>query len=97
MDVPTPADDKRARCRLASIREDISTRLWPVMQGMSSPSFNELMDHMALLQFRGEQQTVDDHCALERRLGQADRRTLGVLLRPGRLIVAGEPDDPQVT
>ena len=96
MDVPTPADLKRAQCRMAVIRDDISTRLWPVMQGMSSPSFNELMDHMALLQFRGEQQTMDDHRALDRRLGQADRRTLGVLLRPGRLLVAGEPEDPHV-
>ena len=97
MDVPTPADLKRAQSRLALIREDISTRLWPVMQGMSSPSFNELMDHMAALQLKGEQRTMDAHLALDRRLGQVDRRTLGVLLAPGRLFVAGEPDDPHVS
>ena len=93
MDVTIPGDARRAQNRLASIREDISTRLWPVMQGMSSPSFNELMDHMAQLQFQGEQRTVDEHRALDRRLGMADRRTLGILLTPGRLIVAGEPED----
>ena len=97
MDVPTPADLKRAQSRLALIREDISTRLWPVMQGMSSPRFNELMDLMALQQYKGEQRTMDNHRALDARLAQADRFTLGVLLRPGRLFVAGEPDDPHVT
>ncbi len=97
MDIPTPADVKSAQSRLASIREDISTRLWPVMQGMSSPAFNELIDHMALLQLTGEQRTLDENRALDRRLGQADRRTLGVLLRPGRLFVAGEPEDPNLT
>ena len=81
MDARTPADLERAHIRLASIREDISTRLWPVNAGMTSPDFNELMDQMALLQFNGEERVADEHRALDRHRGQSDRGALGYFLR----------------
>ena len=49
-----PADLRRNRARLATIRESISSRLWPVTAGMTSASFNELVDEMARMQLRGE-------------------------------------------
>ncbi|CAN5908007.1 hypothetical protein BH11GEM2_BH11GEM2_35010 [soil metagenome] len=79
MDEPTPADILRAQVRLAEIREDISSRLWNVNQGMSSASFNEVMDQMAVLQFSCERRIVEGALDGERRLGQLDRRTLSAL------------------
>ena len=66
MDNRTAANTLRARDRVAEIREDISTRLWRVNQGMSSASFNELMDEMALLQFRCERRFAEDRVAVDR-------------------------------
>ena len=65
MDNRTAANTIRARDRVAAIREDISTRLWRVNQGMSSASFNELMDEMALLQFRCERRIVEGSVAVD--------------------------------
>jgi hypothetical protein len=95
MDTPTPAELKRAQSRLAAIREDISTRLWPVNAGMSSHAFNELMDQMALLQFTFEQRVAHDHLVIDRRLGAPDRRELDAVLRSHRAIVGDAPDDPK--
>jgi hypothetical protein len=95
MDTPTPADLKRAQFRLAVIREDISTRLWPVNAGMSSHAFNELMDQMALLQFTFEQRVAHDHLAIDRRLGVPDRRELDAVLRARRVFADDTPDDPK--
>ncbi len=76
MSDPTPTDVKRAQVRLAEIREDISTRLWPVNSGMSSDMFNDLMDRMALLQYNFEQRVAQEGREGERRQGELDRRTL---------------------
>lgn len=76
---PTPADILRSQLRLAAIREDISTRLWPVNQGMSSVSFNELMDQMAVLQFCSERRICEGILDEDRRLGQLYLRALAVV------------------
>lgn len=76
MNDPTPAEIKRAQLRIAAIREEISSRLWPVNAGMSSDMFNDLMDRMALLQYNFERRIVDDGLSGERRRGELDRRTL---------------------
>ena len=55
MQASSPGDRQRNRARLATIREDISSRLWPVTAGMTSGSFNELVDQMARIQLQGEQ------------------------------------------
>ena len=55
MQTSSPADRQRFRARLATIRENISSRLWPVTAGMTSASFNELVDQMARIQLCGEQ------------------------------------------
>ena len=69
------ADAARWQRRLAEMREDISTRLWPIMQGMSSVRFNALMDQMALLQFNGERTSCAVNLVeVNRRLGTSDRR-----------------------
>ncbi len=76
MTASTPAEIKRAQQRIAAIREEISTRLWPVNSGMSSEMFNDLMDRMALLQYNFEQRVVEDGREGDRRRGELDRRTL---------------------
>ena len=76
MSASTPAEIKRAQQRIAAIREEISTRLWPVNSGMSSDMFNDLMDRMALLQYNFEQRVFEDGREGDRRLGELDRRTL---------------------
>src|SRR5258708_932118 len=97
MSVPT-AGGARAQLRLTEIREDISSRLWSVNAGMSSLDFNALMDQMALRQFTFEQRARDDMQAVDRRLGQGDRRSVMGLLGPSRLAAANEPggEDPAV-
>ena len=60
--------------RLAGIREDISSRLWPIMTGMSSGDFNMLMDGMALLQYNCEARVSAGYRESERREGLPDRR-----------------------
>ncbi|MEP6620319.1 MAG: hypothetical protein ABJE47_13430 [bacterium] len=45
--------------RLAAIREDISSRLWFINQGMESAKFNALIDSMADLQERHEDRMLD--------------------------------------
>jgi hypothetical protein len=67
-------EDARAQARLATIREEISTRLWPVNAGMSSRDFNELMDQMALLQFSFEYRAGKTP-SVDRRLGVGERRS----------------------
>lgn len=69
----TSTDNALAQARLAAIREDISTRLWPVNAEMSSEDFNELMDQMALLQLRFEYR-AGEVPPINRRLGAPDRR-----------------------
>lgn len=73
---PTPADIKRARLRIAAIREDISSRLSSVNAGMSTDMFNDLMDRMALLQYNFEQRVVEEGREGDRRRGELDRRTI---------------------
>lgn len=70
----TPALTERAQARFAAIRSDISTRLWPVNVGMSSASFNELMDQMAMLQLNFEVRAAAGPGSIETRAGAADRR-----------------------
>ena len=77
MDSPPQYDVRRAHSRLAAIREDISSRLWHVTEGMSRIAFGELMDQMALLQFNFEQRAKDEYLAIDRRMGQSDRRLPG--------------------
>ena len=91
MDVPSAAEIQRAKLRVAEIRVDISTRLWPVNAGMSSAMFNDLMDRMALLQFNCEQRYTEELREGDRRLGALDRRSLGSLLTPRRLKVDATP------
>ncbi len=93
MDEPTPADILRWQSRLAEIREDISTRLWPVNQDMSSASFNELMDQMAALQLNCERRIAEGTLEGDRRVGQLDRRTLALLREAA--VVAESPTDEQ--
>ena len=81
----SPADLLRAETRIAAIREDISGRLWSVNQGMCRVSFNELMDNMALLQFNFERRIAEEGMDGDRRIGQADRRTLFAQLDPKRV------------
>ncbi|CAN5918872.1 hypothetical protein BH11GEM1_BH11GEM1_17100 [soil metagenome] len=72
---PTPDELKRAQLRIAAIRDEISSRLWPVNSGMSTEMFNDLMDRMALLQYNFEQRIVTEGREGERRQGELDRRT----------------------
>ena len=74
MNDPTPAEIERAQLRVAAIREEISTRLWPVNSGMSTDMFNDLMDRMALLQYNFERRIVEEGREGERRRGELDRR-----------------------
>lgn len=60
--------------RLATIREDISSRLWHVNRGMSSENFNGLMDSMALLQLNAERANLNALMGLDRRSDTGDRR-----------------------
>ena len=76
MTASTPAEIKRAQQRIAAIREEISTRLWPVNSGMNAEMFNDLMDRMALLQYNFERRTIEDGLDGDRRRGELDRRTL---------------------
>ena len=76
MNGSTAAEIKRAQQRIAAIREEISSRLWPVNSGMSAEMFNDLMDRMALLQYNFEQRVVEDGREGDRRRGELDRRTL---------------------
>lgn len=70
----TPPLTSSAQLRLATIRAEISGRLWSINQGMTSPVFNGLMDQMALLQFNCEQRVMVEGPA-DRRLGDLDRRS----------------------
>jgi hypothetical protein len=88
---PTLAQIERAQLRLASIRDDISSRLWHINAGMASDVFNGLMDQMALLQFNCEQRVADEHRTIDRRLGEPDRRALAALLTSAPL---APPIDP---
>jgi hypothetical protein len=74
-------EDARAQARLAAIREEISTRLWPVNAGMSSRDFNELMDQMALLQFSFEYRAGKPP-SVDRRLGVGERRIDDEAVKP---------------
>ena len=91
MDAATPAEILRSRARLAEIREDISSRLWSVNQGMSSVNFNELMDQMALLQFSCERRIAEGQNEGNKRVGPPERRRLSALL--GEPFVKRAPDD----
>lgn len=70
----TPALSSSAQLRLATIRADISGRLWSINAGMTSSVFNGLMDQMALLQYNCEQRVIVEGSA-ERRSGHLDRRS----------------------
>ena len=70
----TAALTGRAQARFATIRAEISTRLWPVNAGMSSESFNELMDQMALLQLNFELRAAAGPGTIDTRAGSGDRR-----------------------
>ncbi|CAN5905966.1 hypothetical protein BH11GEM1_BH11GEM1_05970 [soil metagenome] len=95
MDAPSTAEIRRAQLRVAAIREDISTRLWPVNAGMSSLMFNDLMDRMALLQFNCERRYSEQLREGDRRLGLIDRRSLGSILSARRSKVDEAPkEDP---
>jgi hypothetical protein len=66
---------QRAQSRLAEIRADISTRLWPVNAGMSAADFNVLMDQMSRLQLNFELRAaanISDQ--IDTRAGERDRR-----------------------
>ena len=66
---------ERAQLRLAEIRADISSRLWPVNAGMSSAVFNELVDQMARLQLNFELRAAASNAGeLDTRAGPRDRR-----------------------
>ena len=52
------ADARRAQRRFDEIRVDISARLWSVNSGMSSESYNDLIDGMALTQLESEQRFI---------------------------------------
>lgn len=82
MDAPSAAEIRHAQLRVAAIREDISTRLWSVNAGMSSPMFNELMDRMALMQFNFEQRYSEQLRESDRQLGLLDRPSLGAMPSP---------------
>lgn len=71
---PTAPLTTRAQVRLAEIRADISARLWPVNAGMTSASFNELMDQMARLQLNFELRASTDTADIDTRRGTGDRR-----------------------
>ena len=75
----TPLDE-RAQRRLAEIRAEISSRLWPVNAGMSSASFNELMDQMARLQLNFELRAGTE--PVDTRAGAGDRRGVTKGARP---------------
>ena len=75
------SDDARAQARLATIREEISTRLWSVNAGMSSSDFNELIDQMALLQFSFEYRDRKPP-RVDRRLGVGERRSHDEAIEP---------------
>ena len=81
MDDKSAAASAVAQARLATIREDISSRLRSVNQGMSSVEFNALMDQMALLQLKFEQRAAEEMVEIDRRIGEADRRADANLLR----------------
>ena len=68
---------ERAQRRLAEIRAEISSRLWPVNAGMSSESFNELMDQMARLQLNFELRAGAGTAPVDTRAGVGDRRAPG--------------------
>lgn len=70
----TPARTASAQLRLATIRADISGRLWSINAGMESKVFNALMDQMALLQYNCEQRVVVEGSS-DRRSGDLDRRS----------------------
>ena len=61
--------------RLAEIRADISTRLWPVNAGMSSQDFNELIDQMSQLQWNFELRAAASNSSqIDTRASASDRR-----------------------
>lgn len=94
-DSPTPTPPpltERAQVRLAEIRTDISTRLWPVNIGMSSASFNELMDQMSLLQLRFELSSSGAR-PVDTRRGPNDRR-VGPPAAPSSETPPGDPPTP---
>lgn len=92
MDDPVIPPATRAQFRFAEIREDISTRLWPINQGMSSSVFNALMDQMALLQFNCEQRGLETMVEGDRRLGDPDRRFPASVLLPKRPAMPEQPE-----
>jgi hypothetical protein len=71
---PSAALTVHARTRLIDIRADISARLWPVNTGMSSASFNQLLDEMSLLQLRFELGPAETRGQIDSREGPSDRR-----------------------
>ena len=74
-DSSSAALTERAQLRLAEIRADISSRLWPVNAGMSSATFNELVDQMARLQLNFELRAAAINAGeIDTRAGPHDRR-----------------------
>lgn len=71
---PSAALTVHAQTRLIDIRADISARLWPVNTGMSSASFNQLLDEMSLLQLRFELGSAETRGQIDSREGPSDRR-----------------------
>ena len=82
-DRPPTMLSERALVRLAEIRSDISARLWPVNAGMTSESFNELMDQMALLQLNFELRAAAGNAQVDTRAGVKDRRGQAAVAPPG--------------
>lgn len=85
--IPSPAA-VRAQLRFAEIRENISSRLWSINQGMSSRAFNRLMDQMAHLQHKFEQSNVDEIREIDRSICGAERRLRTGVLRADGVAVA---------
>lgn len=67
-DAPSTAKVRNAQVRVAAIRDDTSTRLWPVNAGMSSLVFNDLMDRIPLLQFNCDRRYSEQLREGDRRL-----------------------------
>ena len=58
MVVANTAGARRAQRRFDEIRANISARLWLVNAGMSSESYNSMIDGMALTQLESEQRFI---------------------------------------
>ena len=72
---PTVEETNRAQLRFEAIRAAISGRLWPVNAGMSSATYNDLIDQMSLLQLNDESREVGGKAHVDTRLGPLDRRS----------------------